>query len=577
MALPLLAELNRRRVFRALVVYGVVAFAVLQVIEPIMHGMHWPDSVLSYVVVGLALGFPVVVALAWAFDVSTSGIEWHGPAAGSHVGGVRLYLVLGVIGLLAAAPGFAWYFLRRLPGESAKAPGIAPSVAVLAFADMSAQHDQEYFADGVAEEILSVLARIEGVRVPGRTSSFYFKGKTVKLADIGRELGVGNVLQGSVRKDGNRIRVTAQLVRIDDEKHLWSETYDRELSGIFGVQDDIAKGVVEAMKLKLLAGDSTPGHQPKQDAYDEYLLGRHVWLTNPSRKTAQRALQHFQRAAAADPLFGAPRAYVSILSTRFGLGTEADRFTLADQQKAMAEAEKAISLAPDEAVGYEARAYVEWSLWDWAAAKRDFERSLTLNKTNADPQSIYAAFLQIVMGRTGDAIKIARGTTERDPLNMVNWYSLGLRYLYADDLAPARRALNRSLELSPDNSLGTYSLGIVELLSGSPAEGLALFERHPEERGRLVGIAVANHDLGRSGESQHALDDLIAKHGSGWPYSIAQVHAWRGEPDLAFDWLDRAYRQRVPGLSGVKVDPLLRKIRGDPRFGDLLRRMNFPD
>src|SRR4051812_4152752 len=269
----LATELKRRRIVRAIVVWGVVAFAVLQVYEAVMHGLHLPEWTLSFVIVVLGLGFPVTVALAWAFDLTARGVE---RAPGAELKGPWLAIVLLAFGLLAAAPGIAWHFVRHGGGEPAKAPANAvagPSIAVLSFADMSPAHDQEYFADGVAEEILNALAQVEGLRVPGRTSSFYFKGKSIRLAEIGRELSVGTVLQGSVRKEGSRVRVAAQLVRVDGEAQLWSETYDRELIGILSLQDEIATDVVAALKLKLMP-DAHPERSVHPEAYTQYLLGR---------------------------------------------------------------------------------------------------------------------------------------------------------------------------------------------------------------------------------------------------------------------------------------------------------------
>src|SRR5207244_2230209 len=202
----LFAELKRRRVFRALVAYGIGAFAILQIIEPVMHGLHWPDAVLSYVVVALAVGFPIVVALAWIFDVTEGRIE-RTPGAPT---GARITLLLIAIGLLAAAPGLFYYFVVRAP-RAGKASD-ARSIAVLPFVDLSPQKDQEYFSDGVAEQILDALAHVDGLRVVGRTSSFSFKGKGEDLRNIGQKLNVATVLEGSLRKEGNRVRITAQLV-----------------------------------------------------------------------------------------------------------------------------------------------------------------------------------------------------------------------------------------------------------------------------------------------------------------------------------------------------------------------------
>ena len=276
--MPLLQELKRRRVFRALVGYAIAAFAVLQIIEPVMHGFRWPDAVLSYVVVALAAGFPVVVGLAWIFDLGLDGIERTPPAAAPHLRGTRIALVLAGIGAIAAAPVLAWYLLRGAPrGGTERANAGAPSIAALPFADMSPEKDQEYFSDGLSEEILNALAQVDGLHVAGRTSSASFKGKAEDLRSIGQKLGVATVLEGSVRKAENRVRITAQLIDVKDGFHLWSRSFDRELKDIFAVQDEIAGAVVAAMRVKLVPGKA-PGAPERRtadpEAYNQYLVGR---------------------------------------------------------------------------------------------------------------------------------------------------------------------------------------------------------------------------------------------------------------------------------------------------------------
>ncbi|TMB98593.1 MAG: hypothetical protein E6J42_05615, partial [Chloroflexi bacterium] len=248
-----------------------------------MHGLHWPESVLSYVVAGLALGFPVVVSVAWIFDVRQGGMERTPPApvGALRLQGARLALVLIGIGVVAAAPGSIWYFvvrgIARSAGQPAATSNREPSIAVLPFADMSPGKDQEYFSDGIAEEILDALTHVEGLRVAGRTSSFSFKGKGEDLRSIGEKLNVAHVLEGSIRKEGNRVRITAQLVGAADGFHRWSKTFDRELTGVFAVEDEIARSVVDALKAKLLPRQASAGKEHRTESsevYTQYLLGR---------------------------------------------------------------------------------------------------------------------------------------------------------------------------------------------------------------------------------------------------------------------------------------------------------------
>jgi len=316
--LPLLAELKRRRGFRALVGYGIASFAVLQIIEPVMHGLHWPEAVLSYVVVALGLGFPLVVALAWVFDVKAGRLERTAPASGLR--GARLAAVITGIGVLAAAPGLAWYLflrpgVRSPPSDEARRAKLdavppasdiraVPSIAVLPLVNLSRDPDQEYFADGLAEELLNLLAKVPGLHVAGRTSSFSFKGKSEDLRAIGQKLNVKTVLEGSVQRAGDRLRITTQLINTADGYHVWSETYDRRLTDVFAVQDEIARSVVAALKVQLLPEKTAALERPatNPDAYAQVLLGRHL-IVRGSLQGYQLALAAFRKAVELDPKY----------------------------------------------------------------------------------------------------------------------------------------------------------------------------------------------------------------------------------------------------------------------------------
>jgi adenylate cyclase len=307
-------------VIRALLGWGIASFAVLQVYEPVMHGLHLPEWTLSFVVVSLGLGFPVTAALAWVFDLKTSGIERTLPT-GDDVGGspeiprsprVRFALVVG-LGLAAASPGLVYYLVwpgiaLRQEGNSRRKAAIGdPSIAVLPFADMSPQKDQEYLSDGVAEEILNVLTRVGGLKVIGRTSSFYFKGKNVEPAEIGRRLAVSSLLEGSVRRDGNRIRVTAELVNAADGARLWSKSYEGELGSAFAIQDDVARDVATTLQVVLLPLHAGP-RTVVPEAYTQYLIAKQIASQGSTREDWSRAMTGFRRAVALDPGFAAPLA-----------------------------------------------------------------------------------------------------------------------------------------------------------------------------------------------------------------------------------------------------------------------------
>jgi TolB-like protein/Tfp pilus assembly protein PilF len=577
----LFGELKRRRVIRALIGYGIAAFAVLQIAEPIIHGLHWPEATLSYVVAALAIGFPIVVSLAWIFDVSERGVQRAAPAA--EVRGPRLALILIGIGVLAAAPGTVWYFVVR--GIAKPAPQHAssrnpqPSVAVLPFTDLSPEKNQGYFSDGVAEEILNALAQVEGLRVAGRTSSFYFKGRNDDLATIADKLHVAHLLEGSVRKSGNRVRITAQLINAKDGFHVWSNQYDRELIDIFKVQAELATAVVEALKIKLLPGVNVASkvHRARDpEAYRLTLLGRALMLQQ-TEEGGRRAEEVLEKAVALEPTY-AP-AWQRLATLRGNAALDADRGHIqARVRDALDAAERAVAAEPEYEGGYAVRGWIRSQfLWDWKGARNDLQRAVSLNESEISLHH-YATFLQ-KMGLLKEAIDTQRKALDRDPLNVFAWTNLAAYLTDDGQFEAARAALTRSLEISPNNLHSSEELAIIDLLQAHPAQALTRIEKMPREIDRLVGLAIAHHELGHAREANEALSTLAAKADGAQgdvAYSLATVHAWRGERDKAFEWLDRAYARHDLRLRWLKVDSLLRNLRGDPRYVTLLKKMNLP-
>ncbi len=579
----LISELKRRRVFRVLVGYGIVSFAVLQVVEPIMHALHLPDVTLTYVVLALALGFPVAVVLAWAFDINEGKIERTEPAAPHALKGIRLPLMLIGIGLIAAAPGVVWYFV--LPGHAKPPVGTAsmpatsetPSIAVLPFADMSPGKDQEYFSDGIAEEILNALAQVEGLHVAGRTSSFSFKGKNEDLRAIGQSLGVGAVLEGSVRKSGDRVRITAQMIKVADGFHLWSQNYDRQLTDVFAVQDEIARSVVTATKLKLMRDKATvpAGRRAgNPEAYAQFLLGRQL-INRGVSEDYRRSVEALERAIALEPSYAPAHAELSIALAwlvNSTLTTRPER--IGGQQRAVAEAEKAVALAPDLTESNLARGKLRITvLWDWSGARSDLERALALAPGDAGAQ-LYLGHLLAVLGRLPEAVALTRKATEIEPLEALGWDYLG-RYLAAEgNFEESRKAFQQALRVAPDNMWARRELGFVDLLDGKPAVALASYEKQ-DGWIRLLGLALAHHDLGHAKEAQEALAALLAL-ADPPNYQLAQVFARWKDRDRAFEQLERGLASADSGLRYLKYDPLLRNLRSDPRFAALLKKMNLP-
>ena len=592
MDLPLLEELKRRRVFRALVGYGVAAFAVLQIIEPVMHGLHWPEAVLSYVVVALALGFPLVVALAWVFDVKAGRIERTVPAAGLR--GVRLAAVITGIGVLAAAPGLAWYLflrpgVRSSPSDEAMRAKLdavppasdiraVPSIAVLPLVNLSRDPDQEYFADGLAEELLNLLAKVPGLHVAGRTSSFSFKGKNEDLRAIGQKLNVKTVLEGSVQRAGDRLRITTQLINAADGYHVWSETYDRKLTDVFAVQDEISRSVVAALKVQLLperaAGLERPATNP--DAYAQVLLGRHL-IVRGSLQGYQLALATFRKAVELDPKYAPAWAGVAIASFHVGegVGWHLDSREN-DFARTLAAADKAIELGPDLADGYAARGYVRvLKTTDWAGARADLARAIALSPGNAEAICSQGD-LFATLGRLPEAIATLSRATELDPLSVQAWWRLAWYHLGAGHVEEAREIARRTLELFPEHSHAARTLGFALLLETRLDEAQAAFQRSSSEPFREMGTALVEHARGHARESQQALEHIIATSGKESTYQIAEVYAFRGQRERAFEWLERSLALQDAGMRYLKHDPLLRPLRADPRYVTLLKKMNLP-
>ncbi len=567
----LFEELRRRRVFRTLVSYGVFAFALLQVIEPLMHGLHWPDEVLTWLVVALAAGFPVVVGLAWIFDVAAGRIVRAAPAPGLR--GARLAIVLAGVGVLCAAPGLAWYFARR----PAPAVGGPPSIAVLPFLNLSSDKEQEYFADGLAEELLDLLAKVPGLRVAARTSSFSFKGKDTALRDMGRQLNVSQVLEGSVRRSGDRIRVTTQLINVSDGYHLWSETYDRKLTEVFALQDEIATAVVGALRVTLLRiPDSRERRTAVPEAYNHYLLGRRAFLRG-SLDDFRRAADSFQEAIDLDPGYAPAWAGLSIAIHSLAEEAASEQAIAEGFRQARAAAEKAVSLGPDLPESYRARGYLRALMeWDWVGAAADLQRSLALEPESPDALSLVAGLVMRPAGRLAESEALLRKATAIDPLNPRFWSSLGSTLLYQGQTGPARDALQRSLQLSPSQSFTAFNVAISLLLERRPAEALAITQDSTSEVFRLLGAALAEHDLGHEAAWRRLVAQMAVRFAHSDAYQIAEAYAWCGQADLAFEWLERARAQRDAGLQALKVDPLLQGLRADPRWKRALSGVNLP-
>ena len=462
-----------------------------------------------------------------------------------------------------------------------------PSIAVLPFVNMSRDEENEYFADGLAEELLNVLSKIRGLRVASRTSAFSFKGTKVDIPTVAQKLNVATILEGSVRKSGKRVRITAQLIQVATDSHLWSETYDRELEDIFAVQDDIAQSVVKELRSALLGEKpdasaseavkaevlvAAKGRGENAEAYRLYLQGR-FFEDRLTRDDTAKGLEYYRQALDLDPEYalawaGLSRAYAtqagnSWLPIAEGFG------------KAREAAERALQLAPDLAEAHAALGEILMFYdWKWHEADALLRRALELAPGNVRimrSNAILAGFL----GRLDETIALLRRAAALDPLAVPVHRSL-VRWCYcAGRLEEAEAAMKKALELNPHGGHTRHYLGLVRLQQGRLDEALEAFQQEGHDTFRRLGLTLAQHARGLPAESYAALKELTDTDAAGSAYQIAEGHAYRNEADLAFQWMERAYAQHDPGLISMKVDPLLRRLHDDPRWQPFLEKMGL--
>lgn len=466
------------------------------------------------------------------------------------------------------------------------ATGIA-SIAVIPFANRSRSEEDEYFADGLADELLSVLAKIRGLRVAARASSFHFRGQDYSVADVGRTLNVATVLDGSVRKSGNRVRIAVQLVNVADGYHLWSETYDREMDDIFVVQDDIAQSVVKELRRTLL-GEGTEvrgaadirlevataarGRGTNAEAHRLYLRARHL-IAQVTRVDLEKAIECLRQALQIEPGFALGWTELGVAWVRLaGAGWVGAAEGYGPAREA---AEKALRLEPDLAAAHELRGRIQAVYdFDWPGAEASYRRALELDPANA-LVLCGAGELARILGRPEEGVALTSRAVELDPLGFWSQKSLGLSHWAAGSLREAEAALRRARELNPRGSTTASVLALVLLDQGRGEEALAIAEEEPNDVFRLHALGRIRHALGQAAGSDEALRELTTSHAGNGAMQLAEVHAFRGEVDQAFVWLERAYAQRDAGLVELRQAACLHSLQGDPRWAAFLRRMRL--
>ncbi|HLF47007.1 MAG TPA: adenylate/guanylate cyclase domain-containing protein [Chitinophagaceae bacterium] len=447
------------------------------------------------------------------------------------------------------------------------------SIAVLPFVDMSAAKDQEYFSDGLSEELLNLLAKIPELKVIGRTSSFSFKGKNEDLRSIAQKLGVAHILEGSVRKDGKMIRVTAQLIRATDGTHLWSETYDRNLEGLFKLQDEIAGAVVKQLKLKLLTLPSSVTKSSNIEVHNLILQGNY-FNDKLDKVNMDKALDLYYQALAIDSLDA--KVWVAIARNYSRQVWQNYIPQNEGSEKTLKAIEKAIALDDNLAQAHRAMAgYKLYHSFDLQGAEADFQKALILEPGNPDI-FIGLGDVRRTVGRWKEAEQLYNKSILLNPLKPLYYMDLGNCQSYLGRSDDAIKSFKKVLEIDSGFQRAHLYQGINYLLLGKPDLALTEMEKENLEIFKMFGLALAYHALHRKKEADEMLIEFTDKYQNDWSYLLAQLHAYRGEKDAAFTWLETAYNKKDGWLFWVKGDPLLKNLKTDPRYNAFLKKMKLP-
>jgi len=593
--LSFFSELKRRNVIRAGAAYVLLAWLLLQVSDVILNNIAAPDWVFRVLMLFLAVGLLFVLFFSWAFELTPEGLKRESEVDRSKSitpqTGRKLDRVI-IIVLLLALGYFAYDKFVLSPGrESAPAAtasagkdgenGAAPeslaqadnSIAVLPFVNISDDASNEYFSDGLSEELLNLLAKIPELRVAARTSSFSFKGQRLEIPQIAARLKVAHILEGSVRKAGNQVRITAQLIKADDGFHLWSETYDRKLDNIFAVQDEIAAAVVDALKISLL-GAAPVAKEANPEAYALLLQARYL-LNQRNRDSYEKSAEIYRQALALDPDYAAAWAGLARVTVRQAGFSYIDLDS--GVKEARAAAERAVSLDPALAEGWASLAYIQGNYeLDWGSAYEFVEKALRLEPSNSEVL-VQAARQAGQLGLYGKSLAYAEKAVNLDPLNYEALSHLALAYASVNRLTEAESTMRHLLKLNPDYASAHSTLSLFLMRQGKAEDALAEGEREKEDFWRLLAKTINLSALGKKAEADAELDAYIRNYQEMGAYQIAEIYAWRNEPDEAFNWLETAYQQRDPGLAWLLNDFSIRSLYSDPRWEPMLQKAGLLD
>jgi serine/threonine-protein kinase len=574
------SELKRRNVYKVAVAYAVVAWLLMQVASQIFPFFEIPNWAVRLVVLLLIIGFPIALIIAWAFEATPEGIKRTeaADAAGQRSrGGAWIYIVL-----VGAALSVGLFFVgrytaeRATPRQSEAAIGPQKSIAVLPLINESGDPKDEYFSDGLSEELIAALAQINGLKVIGRSSSFRFKDRHEEPKAIGEKLGVTTLLEGTVRKQGERVRIVAELVNAADGIALWTRTFDRELKDIFAVQEEIARAVAESLKVTLLGSQDRPaqrGTPSNVEAHNAYLQG-HFHFQRRNLEDYRKAVGYFDQAIRLDPDYALAYAERSESWTFIGdlTGQHEPAWS-----KARSDAEKAVAVAPDLAEAHAALGWVRFFVdWKFTEGLSELKRAKELSPGNPTANDLLARVI-LYLGRLDEAERQARYAAELDPLSVIAQGNLARVLLFAGKLDEADAAARKAAELQPASASSHRWQVVIAVLRGDGETALREAQLEPDEGYRRFELALAQQVRGNRQAADAALADLIASGRHQLAFQIAEVYAIRGEKDKAFEWLQIAFDEHDTGTLTLLVDPLLRSLRDDPRYKNLLAKLGLPE
>jgi TolB-like protein/Flp pilus assembly protein TadD len=577
------AELKRRHVYRVAIAYGVVAWLLIQVATQVFPFFELSNFVVRVVVAASVLGFPVALIIAWAFEMTPEGLKRDDDVAPDHYiprWSTRKFTALVVSVAILAAGVPLVHILRKKPAflsrVSAASTPSQKSIAVLPLLNESGNSDDEYFSDGLSEELISALAQVKGLKVIGRSSSFRFKDKKTDVKTIGEELGVSTLLEGTVRKQGDQVRIVAELINTADGSELWSRTFDRELKDIFAVQTEIAEAVATSLELTLLGtedGSAQKASTKSMEAHNAYLQG-HFYFQRRNLEDYRKAVGFFDQAIRFDSDYAL--AYAERSEAWAWIGDLSSEKKKEAWKAAGSDAEKAIAVDPNLAEAHAALGWVRFFIeWKFAEGLAELTRAQQLSPWNPTANDLLARVV-VYFGQFEQAEKVARQSIELDPLAYQARISLA-RVLFAEGkLDETEAAARKAAELQP-TAAGNHRFQVfVAIQRGDGEAALREAQLEPNEGYRRFELALADYTRGQRRAADEALAELIAKDRDFLAYQVAQVYAWRGENDKAFEWLQVSLDTHDTGTVSLLIDPLLRGLQHDPRYKSLLTKIGLP-